>query len=187
MPKRSVKKRQFFFPKLSLILFLIGVLCLSVYSGFRVHQSMVLSFNVSDYQPVTQIQTYEAPVRVQIPAQNIDVPVIESYVRDNQWEINPDGASHLAGSANPGQRGNVVVYGHNLDRIFGRIRSLKKGDVINLSTKSGQNFSYRVEETLVVTPKDVKVIEPTLTEMLTLYTCTGFFDSQRFVVKATPV
>ncbi len=198
MPKRSVTKKplsrsarlksHFFQPKLSFFLLLLGVLCITVFSIWRVRQAEILSFNQSSYQsaPVVKTQMRELPTQVQILSQGIDLPIVESLVVNNQWQINPSGASHLVGSANPGEGGNIVIYGHNLERIFGKIRSLKVGETIVLSTKSGHQFRYVVKETSEVTPKQVEIIAPTSFEVLTLYTCTGLFDSKRFVVKALP-
>ena len=45
-------------------------------------------------------------------------------------------------------------------------------------------YEYMVNEILIVNPDQIDVINPTQDETLTLYTCSGYFDTQRLVVKA---
>jgi sortase (surface protein transpeptidase) len=50
----------------------------------------------------------------------------------------------------------------------------------------GKTAKYIVSETKRVLPNAVEEVLPTDHEVVTVYTCTGFLDSQRFVVKALP-
>jgi len=93
---------------------------------------------------------------------------------------------HLPGTALPGESGNVVLAGHR-DTFFRPLRNVRAGDVITLKTRDG-DFEYLVESTAVVTPSDVKVLQPTGGRTLTLITCFPFFylgpAPDRFVVRA---
>jgi sortase A len=93
---------------------------------------------------------------------------------------------HLAGSALPGEMGNVVLAGHR-DTFFRPLRNVRGGDVITLKTQQG-DFEYVVESTAVVGPSDVRVLQPTGRPTLTLITCFPFFylgpAPDRFVVRA---
>src|SRR5207253_9039513 len=72
----------------------------------------------------------QQPVRIVIAAIKLDALVVEG----DDWEALKKGAGHHAGSANPGQRGNVVISGH--DDVFGEtfryIGVLRPGDGITL-------------------------------------------------------
>src|SRR5581483_7954912 len=127
------------------------------------------------------------PVKIRIPRFSIDLPIEEAQIKNGIWQINSKGASHLAISANPGDKGNIILYGHNKKNLFGKARGLKIGDEIDIISKDGKEFIYKITETKIVAPTDISVVAPTTGEVLTFYTCTGFLDTKRFVVKARPV
>ncbi|HVC19840.1 MAG TPA: class D sortase [Vicinamibacterales bacterium] len=93
---------------------------------------------------------------------------------------------HLAGTALPGEPGNVVLAGHR-DTFFRPLRRIRAGDAIVLKTRHG-DFEYLVESTAVVSPSDVQVLQPTGRRMLTLITCFPFSyigaAPDRFIVRA---
>jgi sortase A len=93
---------------------------------------------------------------------------------------------HVAGTALPGESGNVVLAGHR-DTFFSPLEQLHAGDLITLKTHHGE-FTYLVESTAVVPPSDVQVLQPTAERTLTLITCFPFsyFGSapSRFIVRA---
>jgi sortase A len=124
----------------------------------------------------------QQPVRIVIPAIKIDSIVVEG----DDWEALKKGAGHHAGSANPGQRGNVVISGHDdvFGEIFRYIGDLKPGDEITLYTKESK-FTYVVKNKRIVDPTDVSVLQQTTEATLTLITCYPYLvDSQRMVVFA---
>jgi len=93
---------------------------------------------------------------------------------------------HLAGTALPGEPGNVVLAGHR-DTFFRPLRHVRAGDAITLTTLTGE-FEYLVESTAVVPPSDLQVLEPTGGRTLTLITCFPFAyvgpAPDRFIVRA---
>ncbi|MDZ4229403.1 MAG: sortase, partial [Patescibacteria group bacterium] len=119
-----------------------------------------------------------------IPQINLHLPITEATVTDGSWEISPDGASHWDNSANPGETGNIVIYGHNKTNLFGPIRWLSLGEEVTITDADGNEHRYRITETATVSPNQIEYIQPKNEETLTLYTCTGLFDSQRYVVIA---
>ena len=86
----------------------------------------------------------------------------------------------------PGQPGNVGVAGHR-DTLFRGLRHIEKNDVIQFQTPAG-SYSYQVESTGIVTPKDVGVLKPGRQPEMTLVTCYPFNyvgpAPDRFIVKA---
>jgi sortase A len=93
---------------------------------------------------------------------------------------------HIAGTAYPGERGNVGLAGHR-DTFFRKLRNIRPDDVIRVVTPDG-SFDYRVARTRIVSPTDVWVLDPTDHPVLTLVTCYPFTyigsAPQRFIVRA---
>ncbi len=123
------------------------------------------------------------PVRLVMPRLAIDLSVIEAPVANGFWELSETSASHGQGSANPGEKGNTVIFAHARPALFGPIRDAKKDDAIYVFTKE-RWFKYRIVETKLVNPDQLEVIAPTGDETLTLFTCSGFLDSKRYIAIA---
>jgi LPXTG-site transpeptidase (sortase) family protein len=124
-------------------------------------------------------------VRILVPKNNIDLPVKFSKIVQGYWETSENSASHGEGSAVPGEKGNVVVFAHARIGLFYDLKDVKKDDVVYLFTKEKWH-RYKVAEIKTVYPNDITVIQPTKDEVLTLFTCSGFFDEKRLIVKALP-
>jgi len=172
--------------KTGLILILVGVLCFTTTFSLRVYQESrekILSFSRAP-EFKEEISEDLFPSQIQIPKVKIDLLVSPAKAKNEIWEISKDGASYLLGSGVPGRKGNSVIYGHNKNNLFGPIRWLKVGDEIRIKNRKGEEFLYKVKETKTVSPENIEVLAPTKDSTLTLYTCTGFMDRQRFVVVA---
>lgn len=165
------------------LLIFIGIFLLLVFASWRIYQARILSFTKA--YP-TQVSQESKVARVTIPSLKIDLPVEEGKIDDGVWSISQKGASHLIFSENPSEGGNIVVYGHNKRTIFGPILWAKKGEKITLIDKDNKEFNYQVVETKIVNPAQIEYVLPKNEEILTLYTCTGFADSKRFIVVAKP-
>ena len=96
------------------------------------------------------------------------------------------GPSHWPGTAMPGQAGNVVIAGHRVthSRPFRNIDQLGTGDEVAL-TVQGEQATYRVSSSFVVTPDRTDIANPTATPTLTLFACHPPGSArQRYVVRA---
>jgi sortase A len=93
---------------------------------------------------------------------------------------------HIAGTALPGDHGNVGLAGHR-DTFFRRLRDIRPDDRIRVVTPEG-TFTYKVARTDVVQPTDVWVLDQTAQSVLTLVTCYPFTyvgsAPERFIVRA---
>ncbi|MDH5533839.1 MAG: sortase [Candidatus Pacebacteria bacterium] len=116
----------------------------------------------------------------------IDTPIETQILQDNHWTISEKEASYLDQSARPGEAGNIIIYGHNTRKILGNIRALQGNEEILVTTDDGEEHVYTIETIVEVDPSQTKYLEPTEEETLTLYTCSGFFDKQRFIIQAKP-
>lgn len=112
----------------------------------------------------------------------IDVDIVES--NPNIFDIPEKKAVFLTQSSVPGENGNIIIYGHNKNSILGNIRYLTGKEIIVLTTTFGSRYFYSIEEIKEVSPSETKFLEQTRTEILTIYTCSGFLDKNRFIVRA---
>ena len=115
---------------------------------------------------------------------------LETPVFDGVTELNLNrGVARIEGTARTDEAANLGIAGHR-DSYFRALKDIAPGDLIELTAVTGTK-RYRVEETLVVDPLDVWVLEPTGTEALTLVTCYPFYfvgsAPDRFIVRARAV
>jgi len=84
---------------------------------------------------------------------------------------------------------NLGISGHR-DGFFRGLRHIAQGDRIRLETPGGA-YEYEVRTFSVVSPEDVRVLDPTPEPTLTLVTCFPFFAlgpaPKRFIVHAVRV
>lgn len=162
---------------LSLILIILGA-------------SLVLlaAFNKTNFQipqkEVASANFVPKPTKLYIPKLGKILYVSDGYVVDNRWIISETGVSYLTSSAIPGQVGNTVIYGHNTNNILGGLPQVVDGDTVYVIRRDGDFIKYQVFETKVIEPTQVDILNQSTDSRLTIYTCTGFLDSARFVVIA---
>jgi sortase A len=121
--------------------------------------------------------------RIEIPRLGLSAMVMEGTTNT----VLRRAAGHIAGTALPGQPGNVGIAGHR-DTFFRPLRNIRRNDIITLTTLMGE-YRYRVVSTRVVGPHDVAVLDPaSKKEVLTLVTCYPFYfigsAPSRFIVRA---
>ncbi len=170
------------------ILFLTIGFCFLVLGGFLVWQRNdpnSLAFFGSDL-PITKSASAsgEIPLRFSIPAAKINLPMYPALIVGNNWQDTKKGVSFLKTSPMPGQAGNSIIYGHNWNVLLGRLTTVRPGDKIFVSYKDSIK-EFTVRFTATIDPNDTYILKPTTDRRITVYTCTGFLDSKRFVVTAT--
>lgn len=172
-----------FFPNLLLYL---GLVLLAVWGGhkFLYQRSLALSEAlVASYR--IQSQQSAMPVHISV-GDKINIPIVEAGKIGAVWTVSPTSANHVFGSARPGDPGNIIMYGHNINTIFGYLVDIKSGDKVRIRMSNGDAFDYIISDTHVVSVNQTELLAPTTHEILTLYTCTGLLDSLRFVARALP-
>jgi sortase A len=99
------------------------------------------------------------------------------------------GVGHLAGTATPGESGNLVLAGHR-DTFFRPLKKIREGDEIDVTGPEGVS-RYKVEFTQIVGPKATEVLRSTGGATLTLITCYPFRyignAPDRFIVRGQKV
>ncbi|MBC7265083.1 MAG: sortase [Chloroflexi bacterium] len=124
----------------------------------------------------------QSATRIVISKIKVDAPVVEG----DDWEALKKGVGHHPGSANPGERGNVVLSGHVdvFGAVFRYLDRLEVGDEVILYAGE-KAYHYRVAGKRIVEPTEVSVMDPTREPTLTLITCYPYrVDTKRIVVFA---
>lgn len=130
----------------------------------------------------TPIPVIEQAIRIQIPAINVDAPVVQG---DN-WEQLKKGVAQHIGTPNPGEKGNIVLSGHNdiYGEVFRYLDRLNPGDIVILSTSQRQ-YTYVITGTQMVEPTAVEVMAPTPDARVALISCHPYLvDIHRIIVSA---
>ena len=68
--------------------------------------------------------------------------------------------------------------------ILGNLGDTKTGDKLIIQYQNGKTKDFTVSEVKIVGPNATEILASSDTPKITLYTCTGFLDSQRLVVTA---
>jgi sortase A len=142
------------------------------------------ALNALPIVPPTPEPQGPAAVRIRIARINVDSAVVEG---DN-WQALQLGVGHHIGSANPGERGNMVLSGHNdvYGEVFRHLDKLQRGDPVIVNTMT-REYTYIVQGWQIVRPDAVWVLEARGNERwLTLISCYPYqIDTHRIVVFAT--
>jgi sortase A len=123
--------------------------------------------------------------RIDIPRLEVSVAVMEG----SGAAVLKHAAGHIAGTALPGEPGNVGISAHR-DTFFRPLRNIREDDLITITTAL-KSYRYRVVSTRIVLPTNVGVLDAGTTEVLTLVTCYPFWyigsAPDRFIVRAERV
>ena len=125
------------------------------------------------------------PVRIVITDLDIDLEVIKSNIVEGYWEVPEDTAAWGDGSGYPGSDGNQVIFAHAKEGLFLNLQDATEGMRIYVLTNDNWH-EYYVDGLKEVYPNQVEVVAPTDFERLTLYTCSGYKDSKRLIITASP-
>ena len=166
--------------------------------------SLALSTPTATTEPTVTSEVAEAIYRIQIPRIEVNASTIRLGLDADGNMLSPKEPMVVAWytfSANPGQRGNIVLAGH-VDYInfgpavFWRLRELRPGDDVILEVDEGKVFTYRVTSVSTYNADSApiqEIVGPTDSEVVTLITCTGAFNraqleyADRLVVRAERV
>ncbi len=155
---------------------------------------------------ITPVPDNSPPIHLNIPSVGIDadvVPVAWDMIPAKgggikpEWQVADYAVGHHAGSANPGQVGNVVLSGHvdYKGEVFRNLHEVKKGDLVTLYTEKGQ-YIYVISDLRIVQEEGVsaqqkrqnaRFMDPTADATLTMITCYPYgIDDRRFIAIAKP-
>jgi sortase A len=126
----------------------------------------------------------DAPLAVlEIAKLQIRVPVFDGT---DDLTLNR-GVGRIIGTARPGESGNIGIAGHR-DGFFRGLKDISVGDEVDLMVTT-EKVRYVVDQIEIVSPTDVRVLQPRSMPSLTLVTCYPFYfvgdAPQRFIVHAS--
>jgi sortase A len=124
----------------------------------------------------------QAPTRIVIPAIDVDALIVEG----DTWEQLKLGVGHHLNTADPGERGNMVLSAHNdiYGEIFRKLPDLELGDEVVVYAGE-QPYRYVVTTKRIVEPTEVSILSATTKPVATLISCYPYMvDTHRIVVVA---
>ncbi len=136
--------------------------------------------NENDKEEVNldSINGYTPIAIIEIPSIKLKQPVVEGITED----VIKYFLGKFPESTMPGEVGNFAVAGHRVSDFtdaFINLYKVKPGDNVIVTTKDGK-YTYEVEESFIVDPDQVEVLESADYEKITLITCT--IGSKRRVI-----
>lgn len=174
-----MKKKQLS-KSLSKILIVIGLILILISSLIQLRSAGLKAF----YEPLSSSYQSIAPIPTTISWQEHVSALMPTLLTQGQWPLSTETGHYLLNSAPLNQQGNVIVYGHNTDDVFGWLLDVKPADQLALTDQSGTTYHYQIESISDVTANDVSWLKPSEQSILTVYTCSGWFDQYRRVVRA---
>lgn len=190
-PQKPRKKILFY---LAVTLLTVGALAGFTVLGYfvatwRFNQIPVVPTEIA--HPATQMLPYVthnehyAPIKVTI-GDKISEDILPQVLEDGIWSVPATAAAHLITSAYPYEPNNIIVYGHNTWAVFAKLKNVQQTDIIKLTLANGSEREYEITEIIEVTPDKIEYLKPTQAEILTIYTCSGWMDSKRLIIRAVP-
>jgi LPXTG-site transpeptidase (sortase) family protein len=171
------------------LLLLAGISLITLSSTHRLLQRRSLSLSaelVAKHQNLANNKGELVPTHLKI-GWYIDRDITPQAIVSGQWATANDTVSYLLSSARPTESGNIILYGHNYAHILSNLRLVPLGTQVELTLGSGVKRQYVVTQTAQVPPSNTSYLQPKNSETLTIYTCAGILDSERFIVQADPV
>lgn len=170
---------------ISSLLIVLGCACFLA-ATYQYYQRVNPNKLAFEEMPTSNVDTESVkPVRITIPNLQIDIPTITVRLHGATWPTTDEGAAYLENTPPPGENGNSVIYGHNYHNIFGKLTKIKPGDKIIITMADGSERQFMVRLTQEVNPDQTNILRPSNKPKLTLYTCSGLFDTKRFVAVAS--
>lgn len=121
--------------------------------------------------------------KIIIPKINLEVPIVFGMDTIDEEAVQHElenGVVHYATTPNPGEKGNVAIFGHSSNNILNKgrykfafvlLKRLETEDTFFVH-KDGIRYTYKVYKKEIVTPDQVSVLEPQdKANTITLITC----------------
>jgi len=126
---------------------------------------------------------HQSPQKIYFPSLNLELPVIEGKVIEDQWLLPDEAVAFLPGVSIFEEEGNLVIFGRNNPKVLGRLSTIKKKEKIYLFSESNY-LVFEVEETKRVLPTDESIFFKTSGKTLTIFSTADYLNGKRFLVKA---
>jgi LPXTG-site transpeptidase (sortase) family protein len=173
---------------ISRILMFLGFFCFIIAFCFLIqrYNPYRLSFSVPPTNSkISQVKEKNLAVFLSIKNLGINnLPIYPSRINGREWETTDKGVSYLTTTPPPGEKGNSILYGHNWSNLLGSLLKAVPGQNIEITFSDKTKKEFVIERIAQVSPNEKNILSPSNDNRITLYTCSGFLDSKRFVVVA---
>lgn len=176
-------KREIIFVSLGILFITIGAFLLVRYQSL----SLPLSKSDKDSFASESIGGPSWPQWISIPNSKINAQIAAGGYKEGKWILDKDFVLYLPTSGKLGEGGNTVLYAHSRERLFGNLKKASIGDIVILGDANGKMHNYTIYSMEYIKPYQVEKIETNKKDTITLFTCNGWFDEKRLVVKAKAV
>lgn len=130
-----------------------------------------------------------SPSRIIIPSVSLDIKVVPGTYdsRQQTWSVSDVAANFATNTYKPNNKaGTTLIYGHDRQALFHKIKQLKKGDTVTVYTDGGYIFTYQYDEgsSRDLQPHDTTIFSNLNSNRpkLLLLTCDGLWSQHRWVV-----
>lgn len=122
------------------------------------------------------------PRSIAVPSLGINVAVEDGFynAETGQWTLSEEAAFYATPTLPVNsEAGNTLIYGHNSQKIFGKLLDIQPGSEVIVTTDNGYVFTYTYQLTQAVSPTDVTPLAYEGKPRLTLQTCSGIWNQTR--------
>jgi len=140
-----------------------------------------------------------APSIITIDTINVSAPVVhdQTVVDEDAFQIAlQNGVVHYPATAKPGEKGNVVLFGHSSSPwwakgdykfVFTLLDQLEVDDLVSVDYE-GVRYTYKVKNVFVTVPSDTTVLNQGEAHTLTLITCSPVgSNTKRLIIQAEQI
>lgn len=139
--------------------------------------------------PAIVVKENTKPINILVPSVDLSLPIeIGNYdYQSHSWPINDTSAFYASVTSQLNtSAGQTVLYAHNKNNLFGKVKQLKNDDSIIIIDDTNQKFTYSLSRRKIVKPNDTAVFyEKSDKPTLVLITCDGLFDENRELIYFT--
>jgi LPXTG-site transpeptidase (sortase) family protein len=126
----------------------------------------------------------EFPLRVIIPNSKIDLAIEKGKIEGETWDLNDHSALYAEGSSDlTTKNGNTILYAHARLGLFYNLRYTALDDKIYVLGEKNIH-EYSVTNIEKILPNQVDVLKKGGEHNLSLFTCEGYGDEYRLVIRA---
>lgn len=179
MRRKKDKQKQRRLVAIGVMVVGLGLVGYATIARSMYYRSLIMPVEVSRVYAAQLQGRGEEPVRLML-SEGQDL-LVES-AEDAEW-VSATGATYFGQSARLGHIGNVILYGHNYSNVLGKLPQVKVGDRVILEGSQGGSFAYEVVFSGQVELDDTSWLDDASDAVVTLYTCSGFMDGKRWVVR----
>jgi len=183
MARKRSRKTNNLRRQLPIILLVFGITLFFLGTASHI-QIYINSVRLSQKEAPQEIPTGEDPRLIVIPSSGIKANVKQGGIVNREWILSDKDALYLPSSGKIGEGYNTIIYAHNRENLFKNLKKVKKDDLILILSNKDRTFTYKVYSIEDINPRDVDKLYSSEKDILTLFTCDGWFDRERLLVRA---